>query len=147
MIDTSLVVKNEMAVLEAGITVAERQAIEAGRERSLTEKQNAIAAAEAAVDSAKQQVDTIQTQIDMIDKMAVDIIVDDFIIISLHQQLAEATGILNGAEENLIRVNTKMRAEVSLASLYKQILELRETIVGLKKMPSMQRSRLRLPVL
>lgn len=211
----------EIAVLEAGLTVAERQAIEAGRERSLTEKQNAIAAAEAAVNAAKQQVAAIQAEIDMAGDGTVDTSAeertvldaeraltlaadsrtekeryyneclaayeegflsgaenlkelawardearreydvaaedynaakrafddagynlsvkrltgtDDSVSIALQRRLAEATGRLNGAEENLLRVNTKMKAEVSIASLYKQISELRETIVRLEDM-------------
>ena len=54
----------ESAVLEAGLTVAERQAIESGHGSSLTDKQNSLATAQAAVDNAQAAVDNIQKQID-----------------------------------------------------------------------------------
>ena len=69
----------ESAVLTAGITVAERQSIEAGKGSSLTQKQNEIAAAnqrvkdaQAAVDAAQASVDKIKAQIDAVSNSTTD---------------------------------------------------------------------------
>lgn len=52
----------ETAVLTAGITVAERNAIEAGKSSSLSEKQNQLAQARANVEAAQETVNTLTKQ-------------------------------------------------------------------------------------
>lgn len=53
----------EIAILQSGITVAERQVIESGNYGSLTDRQNALVSAQAAVDELQKQYDEMAADI------------------------------------------------------------------------------------
>ncbi len=78
----------ELAVLESGMTVAQRQAIEAGKETSLTDKQNQIATAQANVDTAQAAVDSIQAKIAALGNTSVDTSAEDLAVLNA-QRTAE----------------------------------------------------------
>lgn len=95
----------ESAVLTAGITVAERQSIEAGKGSSLTQKQNEIAAAnqrvkdaQAAVDAAQASVDKIKAQIDAVSNSTTDTIAEEKAVLDAEKKNSEAQDSLTSAE-------------------------------------------------
>ena len=95
----------ESAVLTAGITVAERQSIEAGKGSSLTQKQNEIAAAnqrvkdaQAAVDSAQASVDKIKAQIDAVSNSTTDTTAEEKAVLDAEKKNSEAQDSLTSAE-------------------------------------------------
>lgn len=95
----------ESAVLTAGITVAERQSIEAGKESSLTQKQNEIAAAnqrvkdaQAAVDAAQASVDKIKAQIDAVSNSTTDTTAEEKAVLDAEKKNSEAQDSLTSAE-------------------------------------------------
>ena len=95
----------ESAVLTAGITVAERQSIEAGKGSSLTQKQNEIAAAnqsakdaQAAVDAAQASVDKIKTQIDAVSNSTADTTAEEKAVLDAEKKNSEAQDSLTSAE-------------------------------------------------
>lgn len=95
----------ESAVLTAGITVAERQSIEAGKGSSLTQKQNEIAAAnqrvkdaQAAVDAAQASVDKIKAQIDAVSNSTADTTAEEKAVLDAEKKNSEAQDILTSAE-------------------------------------------------
>lgn len=95
----------ESAVLTAGITVAERQSIEAGKESSLTQKQNEIAAAnqrvkdaQAAVDAAQASVDKIKAQIDAVSNSTADTTAEEKAVLDAEKKNSEAQDSLTSAE-------------------------------------------------
>ena len=95
----------ESAVLTAGITVAERQSIEAGKGSSLTQKQNEIAAAnqrvkdaQAAVDAAQASVDKIKAQIDAVSNSTTDTTAEEKAVLDAEKKNSEAQDSLTSAE-------------------------------------------------
>ena len=103
----------ESAVLTAGITVAERQSIEAGKGSSLTQKQNEIAAAnqrvtdaQAAVDTAQASVDKIKAQIDAISNSTVDTTAEEKAVLDAEKKNSEAQDSLTSAESAYTPVKT-----------------------------------------
>ena len=95
----------ESAVLTAGITVAERQSIEAGKGSSLTQKQNEIAAAnqrvkdaQAAVDAAQASVDKINAQIDAVSNSTADTTAEEKAVLDAEKKNSEAQDSLTSAE-------------------------------------------------
>lgn len=95
----------ESAVLTAGITVAERQSIEAGKGSSLTQKQNEIAAAnqrvkdaQAAVDAAQASVDKIKAQINAVSNSTADTTAEEKAVLDAEKKNSEAQDSLTSAE-------------------------------------------------
>lgn len=95
----------ESAVLTAGITVAERQSIEAGKGSSLTQKQNEIAAAnqrvkdaQAAVDAAQASVDKIKAQIDAVSNSTTDTTAEEKAVLDAEKKNSEAQDSLTSAD-------------------------------------------------
>ena len=95
----------ESAVLTAGITVAERQSIEAGKGSSLTQKQNEIAAAnqrvkdaQAAADAAQASVDKIKAQIDAVSNSTTDTTAEEKAVLDAEKKNSEAQDSLTSAE-------------------------------------------------
>lgn len=95
----------ESAVLTAGITVAERQSIEAGKGSSLTQKQNEIAAAnqrvkdaQVAVDAAQASVDKIKAQIDAVSNSTADTTAEEKAVLDAEKKNSEAQDSLTSAE-------------------------------------------------
>ena len=112
----------ESAVLTAGITVAERQSIEAGKGSSLTQKQNEIAAAnqrvtdaQAAVDTAQANVDKIKAQIDAISNSTADTTAEEKAVLDAEKKNSEAQDSLTSAESAYTPVKTAY--DTALASL------------------------------
>ena len=112
----------ESAVLTAGITVAERQSIEAGKGSSLTQKQNEIAAAnqrvkdaQAAVDAAQASVDKIKAQIDAVSNSTADTTAEEKAVLGAEKKNSEAQDSLTSAESAYTPV--KSAYDAALASL------------------------------
>lgn len=112
----------ESAVLTAGITVAERQSIEAGKGSSLTQKQNEIAAAnqrvkdaQAAVDAAQASVDKIKAQIDAVSNSTADTTAEEKAVLDAEKKSSEAQDNLTNAEASYTPV--KSAYDTALASL------------------------------
>lgn len=112
----------ESAVLTAGITVAERQGIEAGKGSSLTQKQNEIAAAnqrvkdaQAAVDAAQASVDKIKAQIDAVSNSTADTTAEEKAVLDAEKKNSEAQDNLTNAEASYTPV--KSAYDTALASL------------------------------
>ncbi len=112
----------ESAVLTAGITVAERQSIEAGKGSSLTQKQNEIAAAnqrvkdaQAAVDAAQASVDKIKAQIDAVSNSTADTTAEEKAVLDAEKKNSEAQDSLTSAESTYTPV--KSAYDAALASL------------------------------
>ena len=103
----------ESAVLTAGITVAERQSIEAGKGSSLTQKQNEIAAAnqrvkdaQAAVDAAQASVDKIKAQIDAVSNSTADTTTEEKAVLDAEKKNSEAQDNLTSAESTYTPVKS-----------------------------------------
>lgn len=103
----------ESAVLTAGITVAERQSIEAGKGSSLTQKQNEIAAAnqrvkdaQAAVDAAQASVDKIKAQIDAVSNSTADTTAEEKAVLDAEKKNSEAQDSLTSAESDYTPVKS-----------------------------------------
>ena len=103
----------ESAVLTAGITVAERQSIEAGKGSSLTQKQNEIAAAnqrvkdaQAAVDAAQASVDKIKAQIDAVSNSTADTAAEEKAVLDAEKKNSEAQDSLTSAESAYMPVKS-----------------------------------------
>lgn len=103
----------ESAVLTAGITVAERQSIEAGKGSSLTQKQNEIAAAnqrvkdaQAAVDAAQASVDKIKAQIDAVSNSTADTAAEEKAVLDAEKKNSEAQDSLTSAESTYTPVKS-----------------------------------------
>ena len=112
----------ESAVLTAGITVAERQSIEAGKGSSLTQKQNEIAAAnqrvkdaQAAVDAAQASVDKIKAQIDAVSNSTTDTTAEEKAVLDAEKKNSEAQDSLTSAESAYTPV--KSAYDTALSSL------------------------------
>lgn len=112
----------ESAVLTAGITVAERQSIEAGKGSSLTQKQNEIAAAnqrvkdaQAAVDAAQASVDKIKAQIDAASNSTADTTAEEKAVLDADKKNSEAQDNLTNAEASYTPV--KSAYDTALSSL------------------------------
>lgn len=103
----------ESAVLTAGITVAERQSIEAGKGSSLTQKQNEIAAAnqrvkdaQTAVDAAQASVDKIKAQIDAVSNSTADTTTEEKAVLDAEKKNSEAQDSLTSAESTYTPVKS-----------------------------------------
>ena len=110
----------ESAVLTAGITVAERQSIEAGKGSSLTQKQNEIAAAnqrvkdaQAAVDAAQASVDKIKAQIDAVSNSTTDTTAEEKAVLDAEKKNSEAQDSLTSAESAYTPVKSAYDAALS----------------------------------
>lgn len=110
----------ESAVLTAGITVAERQSIEAGKGSSLTQKQNEIAAAnqrvkdaQAAVDAAQASVDKIKAQIDAVSNSTADTTAEEKAVLDAEKKNSEAQDSLTSAESAYTPVKSAYDAALS----------------------------------
>ena len=78
----------ETAVLESGITVAERKAIESGNTGSLSDKQNTLLNAQAAVESAQATVDSLTAQIAALTDAKVDTSAEEIAKLNANRDLA-----------------------------------------------------------
>lgn len=121
----------ESAVLTAGITVAERQSIEAGKGSSLTQKQNEIAAAnqrvkdaQAAVDAAQASVDKIKAQIDAVSNSTADTTAEEKAVLDAEKKNSEAQDSLTSAESAYTPV--KSAYDTALESLQRAQADLEE---------------------
>jgi len=121
----------ESAVLTAGITVAERQSIEAGKGSSLTQKQNEIAAAnqrvkdaQAAVDAAQASVDKIKAQIDAVSNSTADTTAEEKAVLDAEKKNSEAQDSLTSAESAYTPV--KSAYDAALESLQRAQADLEE---------------------
>lgn len=121
----------ESAVLTAGITVAERQSIEAGKGSSLTQKQNEIAAAnqrvkdaQAAVDAAQASVDKIKAQIDAVSNSMADTTAEEKAVLDAEKKNSEAQDSLTSAESAYTPV--KSAYDTALESLQRAQADLEE---------------------
>lgn len=99
----------ETAVLESGITVAERKAIESGNTGSLSDKQNALLNAQAAVDSAQATVDSLTAQIAALTDAKVDTSAEEIQKLNANRDLAsvqktesEKETAYNNAKSNML---------------------------------------------
>lgn len=126
----------ESAVLTAGITVAERQSIEAGKGSSLTQKQNEIAAAnqrvkdaQAAVDFAQASVDKIKAQIDAVSNSTADTTAEEKAVLDADKKNSEAQDNLTNAEASYTPVksayDTALSALQSAQSAYDEAVALK----------------------
>lgn len=121
----------ESAVLTAGITVAERQSIEAGKGSSLTQKQNEIAAAnqrvkdaQAAVDAAQASVDKIKAQIDAVSNSTADTTTEEKAVLDAEKKNSEAQDSLTSAESAYTPV--KSAYDTALSALQSAQADLEE---------------------
>ena len=129
----------ESAVLTAGITVAERQSIEAGKGSSLTQKQNEIAAAnqrvkdaQAAVDAAQASVDKIKAQIDAVSNSTADTTAEEKAVLDAEKKSSEAQDSLTSAESAYTPVKSAYDAALSglqnAQSAYDEAKETRDAL-------------------
>lgn len=129
----------ESAVLTAGITVAERQSIEAGKGSSLTQKQNEIAAAnqrvkdaQAAVDAAQASVDKIKAQIDAVSNSTADTTAEEKAVLDAEKKNSEAQDNLTNAEASYTPVKSAYDAALSglqnAQSAYDEAKETRDAL-------------------
>ena len=121
----------ESAVLTAGITVAERQSIEAGKGSSLSQKQNEIAAAnqrvkdaQAAVNAAQASVDKIKAQIDAVSNSTTDTTAEEKAVLDAEKKNSEAQDSLTSAESAYTPV--KSAYDTALESLQRAQADLEE---------------------
>lgn len=105
----------EKAVLEAGITVAERNAIESGNTGSLSDKQNTLLNAQAAVGSAKATVDSLTAQIAALEGTTVDTSAEEIALLNatrekdtLENTLKEKEPAYNDALTNMTEKKTAL---------------------------------------
>ena len=131
----------ESAVLTAGITVAERQSIEAGKGSSLTQKQNEIAAAnqrvkdaQAAVDAAQASVDKIKAQIDAVSNSTADTTAEEKAVLDAEKKNSEAQDSLTSAESTYTPV--KSAYDTALQSLQRAQADLEEAKTVQAALPS-----------
>ena len=131
----------ESAVLTAGITVAERQSIEAGKGSSLTQKQNEIAAAnqrvkdaQAAVDAAQASVDKIKAQIDAVSNSTADTTTEEKAVLDAEKKNSEAQDSLTSAESTYTPV--KSAYDAALQSLQRAQADLEEAKTVQAALPS-----------
>ena len=131
----------ESAVLTAGITVAERQSIEAGKGSSLTQKQNEIAAAnqrvkdaQAAVDAAQASVDKIKAQIDAVSNSTADTTAEEKAVLDAEKKNSEAQDSLTSAESAYTPV--KSAYDAALQSLQRAQADLEEAKTVQAALPS-----------
>lgn len=131
----------ESAVLTAGITVAERQSIEAGKGSSLTQKQNEIAAAnqrvkdaQAAVDAAQASVDKIKAQIDAVSNSTADTTAEEKAVLDAEKKNSEAQDSLTSAESAYTPV--KSAYDTALQSLQRAQADLEEAKTVQAALPS-----------
>lgn len=129
----------ESAVLTAGITVAERQSIEAGKGSSLTQKQNEIAAAnqrvkdaQSAVDAAQASVDKIKAQIDAVSNSTADTTTEEKAVLDAEKKNSEAQDSLTSAESAYTPVKSAYDAALSglqsAQSAYDEAKETRDAL-------------------
>ena len=131
----------ESAVLTAGITVAERQSIEAGKGSSLTQKQNEIAAAnqrvkdaQAAVDAAQASVDKIKAQIDAVSNSTADTTAEEKAVLDAEKKNSEAQDSLTSAESAYTPV--KSAYDTALSGLQSAQSTYDEAKTAYDKLPS-----------
>ena len=110
----------ETAVLESGITVAERKAIESGNTGSLSDKQNTLLNAKAAVDSAQATVDSLTAQIAALADATVDTSAEEIAKLNANRDLAavqktesEKESAYNNAKSNMLEKKATYNAAES----------------------------------
>ncbi len=104
----------ETAVLTAGLTVAERNAIESGKASSLSEKQNTLAQARAEVENAQATVDALTKQ--AAQTTTVDTSSEEAAVIQAQQDQIAAQAEVTKKEEAVTDANTAVdTAETALA--------------------------------
>lgn len=110
----------ETAVLESGITVAERKAIESGNTGSLSDKQNTLLNAKAAVDSAQATVDSLTAQIAALADATVDTSAEQIEKLNANRDLAavqktesEKETAYNNAKSNMLEKKATYNAAES----------------------------------
>jgi multidrug efflux pump subunit AcrA (membrane-fusion protein) len=81
----------ETAVINSGITVAQRESIESGTVPSLSERQNSLSAAQNAVDSAQATVDSLTAQVDAVQNVTVDTSAEERALLDAQQSVTNAT--------------------------------------------------------
>lgn len=128
----------ETAVLESGITVAERQLIESQKTGSLSDKQNALVNAKNAVDTAQATVDAITAQITALSDVTVDTSAEEIAKLNANRDLASAQNTsaeLETAYTNSRNAMNERKAEYDTAqSKYNAAVAAREAaVVGEKK--------------
>lgn len=122
----------ETAILTAGLTVAERSAIESGKSSSLSEKQNTLAQARANVENAQATVDTLTKQAAA--NTTVDTSSEESAVIQAQQDQIAAQAEVTKKEEAVTDANTAVdTAEAAVAekksdmnkkkSAYEKLLE------------------------
>ena len=94
----------ETAVLTAGLTVAERNAIESGKASSLSEKQNTLAQARAEVENAQATVDALTKQ--AAQTTTVDTSSEEAAVIQAQQDQIAAQAEVTKKEEAVTDANT-----------------------------------------
>lgn len=99
----------EKAVLESGITVAERKAIESGNTGSLSDKQNTLLNAQAAVDSAKAIVESLTAQIAALSDATVDTSAEEIQKLNAKRELAAAQKTESEKEETYSHTKSNMQ--------------------------------------
>lgn len=104
----------ETAVLQAGITVSERNAIESGGGQSLSQMQNAIVSAKDAVDSAQERVNSLTKQ--AVNSSSVDTSAEEAALIKAQQdKIAKEAEVT--AAENALNDATEENYSQALANL------------------------------
>ncbi len=128
----------ETAVLESGITVAERQLIESQKTGSLSDKQNTLVNAKNAVDTAQATVDAITAQIATISDVTVDTSAEEIEKLNANRDLVSAQNTsaeLETAYTSAKNAMNERKAEYDAAqSKYDAAVAAREAaVVGEKK--------------
>lgn len=123
----------ETAVLESGITVAERQLIESKKTGSLSDKQNALVNAKNAVDTAQATVDAITAQIAALSDATVDTSAEEIAKLNANRDLASAQNTSAERENEYTNAKNAMnerKAEYDTAqSKYNAAVAAREAAV------------------
>lgn len=99
----------ETAVLESGITVAERKAIESGNTGSLSDKQNTLLNAQAAVESAQATVDSLTAQIAALTDAKVDTSAEEIAKLNANRDLAAVQKTESEKEETYNHTKSNMQ--------------------------------------
>lgn len=126
----------DIAILQSGLTVAERQVIEAGNFGSLTERQNALAGQQAKVDELQKQYDEMTEQI--IDLKAERETADDARIEEINYWLGEIAWKYEEVKKQLDEVKASVGdaavyvQQINLHSQYKDLCELQEKVTELQ---------------
>ena len=122
----------EIAILDAGLTVAERKVIESGNFGSLTDKQNELANAQKAVDEIQAKIDAMEEEIAELKderETASDARVDEinYYLGEYGWKLEELRKQREKAQEDTISAD-KFRQQIELYNLYKVYCDAKEKL-------------------